>query len=64
MSGLLAEFPDGGQPEKEVSFSLSLCISWYRFEAVRPKAEPHGAARGLKPTEKCVCSFMRSFSES
>ena len=64
MSGLLAEVPDGGPPEKEVSFSLSLCFSWYRLEAVRSKAEPPEAARCLKPTESCVRSFMRSFSES
>ena len=40
MSDLGAELPDDGSPEKEVSFSLSLCFSWYRLEAVRPNAEP------------------------
>ena len=59
MSGLLGELPDGGAPEKEASFSLSLCFSWDPFEAARLKAEPREAARCWKPTESCV----RSFSE-
>ena len=29
MSDLGAELPDNGPPEKEVSFSLSPCFSWY-----------------------------------
>ena len=63
MSDLGAELPDDGPPEKEVSFSLSLCFPWYRLKAVRPNAEPREAARCLKPTESCARSFMRSFNE-
>ena len=63
MSALGAELPDDGAPEKEVSFSVSLCSSWYRLEAVRPDVEPREAARCLNPTESCVHSFMRSFNE-
>ena len=63
MFALGAELPDDGLPEKEVSFSLSLCFSSYQLEAVRPDAEPREAARCLKPTESCARSFMRSFNE-
>ena len=64
MSRLLALLPHDGQPEKEVSFCSSPCLSWYRFEALRRKAEPREAAGCLKATESYARSFMRSFSES
>ena len=63
MSALGAELPDDGPPEKELSFSLSLCFSWYGLEAVRPEEEPGDAASCLNPTESCARSFMRSFNE-
>ena len=63
MSTSGAELPDDGPPEKEVSFSLSLCFSWCRLEAVRPDVEPREAARCLNPTERYALSFMRSFND-
>ena len=63
MSALGAELPDDGPPEKEVSFSLSLCFSWYRLESVRPDVEAREAARCLNLAESCARSFMRSFNE-